>query len=121
MISIGAPIPVLRSFDEAKAKDFYVTYLGFEILFEHRFEPGFPLYFAVRRDACELHISEHHGDATPGSAVRIALTGVRAFCDDLNAKSTINAGPGVERSFGFDQVSVTDPFGNRLMFVEKID
>jgi len=35
----GPPTPILRSFDERRAKRFYVDFLGFEIVFEHRFEP----------------------------------------------------------------------------------
>ena len=33
-------VPVLRSFDEAKAREFYVDFLGFTVEWEHRFEPG---------------------------------------------------------------------------------
>lgn len=32
-----AVIPVLRMFDYQKAKEFYVDWLGFEILWEHTF------------------------------------------------------------------------------------
>ena len=45
----GAPTPILRSFDEARAKAFYLDFLGFELMFEHRFEPGLPLYMGVRK------------------------------------------------------------------------
>ena len=31
--------PIFRSFDEAKAREFYIDFLGFEVTFEHRFEP----------------------------------------------------------------------------------
>ncbi len=62
---MSAAVPVLRSFDEAKAKDFCLRYLGFELGFEHRFAPDMPLYFEIRAGDCVLHISEHHGDATP--------------------------------------------------------
>jgi hypothetical protein len=37
-------IPILRIFDEAKAREFYLGYLGFQVDWEHRFEPGMPLY-----------------------------------------------------------------------------
>jgi len=42
---------VLRSFDEAKAREFYVDFLGFTVDWEHRFEPGMPLYMQVSRAA----------------------------------------------------------------------
>ena len=75
----GPPTPILRSFDERRAKRFYVDFLGFEILFEHRFEPGTPLYMGLRKGDCWLHLSEHYCDGTPGSALRIKVEDVKAF------------------------------------------
>jgi catechol 2,3-dioxygenase-like lactoylglutathione lyase family enzyme len=37
-------VPILRIFDVAKAREFYLDYLGFRSDWEHRFEPGLPLY-----------------------------------------------------------------------------
>jgi hypothetical protein len=39
-VTLGKITPILRIFDEAKAKGFYVDFLGFKIDWEHRFEPG---------------------------------------------------------------------------------
>src|SRR5580658_9435303 len=60
--ALTVAIPILRSFDEAKAKAFYVDLLGFKIDWEHRFRPDLPLYMQVSRDGLRLHVSEHHGD-----------------------------------------------------------
>ncbi len=38
-----APIPILRMFDEAAARAFYVDLLGFRVDWEHRFESDLPL------------------------------------------------------------------------------
>jgi hypothetical protein len=43
--------PILRIFDEAKAREFYVEFLGFKIDWEHRFGENSPLYMQVSRDA----------------------------------------------------------------------
>ena len=48
-------VPILRSFDEAKAREFYIDWLGFVVDWEHRFEPGLPLYMQVSRDGIALH------------------------------------------------------------------
>jgi catechol 2,3-dioxygenase-like lactoylglutathione lyase family enzyme len=115
-MSLGNPIPILRSFDEAKAKEFYVGFLGFTVDFEHRFEPGLPLYMQVSRDGCVLHLSEHHGDASPGAAIRIETSELDAFQAELLAKQYGFARPGIdEQPWGRD-MSVKDPFGNRLIF-----
>ena len=36
-MSLGKTVPILRMFDEAKAKEFYVDFLGFAVDWEHRF------------------------------------------------------------------------------------
>jgi len=115
-MSLGNPIPILRIFDEAKAREFYVGFLGFKVDFEHRFEPGLPLYMQVSRDGCVLHLSEHHGDASPGAAIRIETSELDAFQAELIAKQYGFARPGIdEQPWGRD-MSVKDPFGNRLIF-----
>ena len=115
------PIPIFRSFDEAKAREFYVDFLGFEVTFEHRFEPNTPLYLGLRLGQCELHISEHFGDATPGSSVRIGISDVAAYCDALNAKSYRHARPGYQdQPWGMRDMTINDPFGNRLIFCQDL-
>jgi hypothetical protein len=64
-MSFGTPIPILRIFDEAKVKEFYVDFLGFTVDWQHRFENGLPLYMQISKDGCIIHLSEHHGDGTP--------------------------------------------------------
>lgn len=114
----GSPTPILRSFDEARAKAFYLDFLGFELSFEHRFEPGAPLYMGLNKDGCELHLSEHYGDATPGSAVRIPVDDVVGYMDVLRGKAFGNARPGVPEKapWGTREITITDPAGNRLTF-----
>lgn len=110
------PIPILRIFDEAKMREFYVGYLGFKIDWEHRFEPGTPLYAQVSRSGCVLHLSEHVGDATPGSALRIHVDDLDALHRELTDKQYKYYRPGIEeRPWGRD-MKVQDPFGSRLIF-----
>lgn len=116
------PVPIFRSFDEVKMREFYIDFLGFSVIFEHRFAPDAPLYVSLRMGACELHVSEHHGDATPGGAARIAVPDVHAYAKALNAKRYKHAGPGVQRQpYGWDDMSIADPFGNRLIFCTPND
>jgi uncharacterized glyoxalase superfamily protein PhnB len=112
--------PILRIFDEAKAREFYLDFLGFRIDWEHRFGAAFPLYLQVSRGACVLHLSEHHGDATPGAAIRIETQGVEALCAELAAREYRYAKPQLEQAeWGDRLLQVRDPFGNRLVFFER--
>ena len=114
----GAPTPILRSFDEHRAKRFYVDFLGFEVEFEHRFEAGAPLYMGLQKDDCRLHLSEHYGDGTPGSGVRIPVADVREFAKSLREKNFENARPGEPQlqDWGSWEITIQDPASNRLTF-----
>ena len=116
-----APVPILRIFDEDKARQFYVDFLGFKIDWEHRFEPGTPLYMQVSLDGCVLHLSEHHGDASPGSALRIRCDEVEAYNKALLDKQYKYYRPGLQdQEWGAREMSVQDGFGNRLVFFREL-
>ena len=119
-MSVGNTTPVLRIFDEQKAREFYVDFLGFSVQWEHRFEDGLPLYLEVSRDGCTLHLTEHHGDCCPGAAVRIATDDISALHEELRSKQYAYARPGIDdTAWGTREMSVKDPFGNRLTFVDQ--
>jgi catechol 2,3-dioxygenase-like lactoylglutathione lyase family enzyme len=114
-------VPVLRIFDLDKAKEFYVDYLGFKVDWEHQFEPDLPVYMQVSRDDLVLHLSEHHGDSSPGAAVLIYTTGIEAFHAELAVKRYKYARPGLEDDADLNARTVTikDPFGNSLRFFQR--
>jgi uncharacterized glyoxalase superfamily protein PhnB len=111
--------PVLRIFDEAKAREFYIEFLGFQVNWEHRFEENFPLYMQVSRDDCVLHLSEHHGDCCPGTTMRIETSDIQQFQQELLARNYKYARPGIQdMPWGSKDMSISDPFGNRLVFTD---
>lgn len=121
MVAIGfdQTVPILRIFSVDKAKEFYLEFLGFTLDWEHRFAADLPLYMQISRGALCLHLSEHHGDACPGSTVFVRMRGVEALHRELTAKSYRYLRPGVERApWGARVMEVTDPFGNRIRFNE---
>lgn len=120
---LGAPVPILRSFDEARTRDFYLNFLGFVLEFEHRFADGAPLYMGVRKGNCVLHLSEHYGDATPGAAVRIPVDDVSAYMAELRAKRHGNASPGEPETmpWGSREITIRDPSSNALTFFTSVE
>jgi len=121
LMRMKPPVPVLRIFDEAKAREFYVSFLEFKIDWVHRFGESFPIYMQISRDLCIIHLSEHHGDACPGAAVRIETTGLEEYCAALRAKDYKNfkPGPPQETPWGTKEVCAPDPFGNKLIIFER--
>jgi uncharacterized glyoxalase superfamily protein PhnB len=120
-MTLGKITPILRIFDETKAKEFYVGFLGFKVDWEHRFEDNTPLYIQISKDDCIIHLSEHFGDGSPGAAMRILTSDVDAFQRELIAKQYRHSRPGVqEMPWGSRDMSIADPFGNRLTFTSAV-
>lgn len=118
-MQFGPTIPILRMFNDKMAREFYVGFLGFTIDWEHRFEPGFPLYVQISRGDCRLHLSGHHGDCSPGAGVRITVGDLDALQAEVTGRQYAFARRGIEDTpWGTREMIVTDPFSNRLTFVD---
>ncbi|MPZ40907.1 MAG: VOC family protein [Rhizobiales bacterium] len=114
-MKLNPAIPVLRIYDVAKAKEFYIDFLGFTLDWEHRFDDNAPLYFQVSRAGVKLHLSEHYGDGTPGSVVYIRGENIAALAKELNDKRARFAHPSPTDT----APKLTDPFGNVLRFDDQ--
>jgi catechol 2,3-dioxygenase-like lactoylglutathione lyase family enzyme len=95
-ITFGRVIPVLRIFDLAKADEFYLEYLGFRVNWNHRFDDNAPLYRQISRGDLLLHLSEHHGDGSPGAHLRVTMRGIEAFHRELASKKYRYMRPGLK-------------------------
>jgi uncharacterized glyoxalase superfamily protein PhnB len=116
-LRVLATIPILRIFDVAKAKEFYLDFLGFKVDWEHRFDERAPLYMQISLDQLVLHLSEHHGDCCPGSTVFVTVNGLDAYHAQIRAKNYGYLRPGIEETFHRSKcMQLIDPFGNRLRF-----
>jgi len=118
-VKFNRTIPVLRIFDTDKAKEFYVSYLGMTVDWEHRFAPELPLYLQVSRADLVLHLSQHHGDGTPGTVVYVDTTDVASLHAELRAKEYSHLRPGLETDEIGTHVVILDPFGNTLRFNQR--
>ena len=102
-----------------KAREFDCGFLGFQVVFEQRFSEGMPLYLGLERSDLSLHLSEHHGDASPGANVFVTATNIREFHRELSEKRYSYNRPGLEDLPWGMQMQVTDPFGNRIRFCQQ--
>jgi catechol 2,3-dioxygenase-like lactoylglutathione lyase family enzyme len=117
----GPAIPILRIFDRTKTVEFYVDYLGFTLDWEHGGEADHsPLYAQVSRDAAVLHLSEHHGDASPGGAALVPVGDIDALHAALHRHDYGYANPGVSDEEWGRVMVVIDPFHNRIVFHQPV-
>jgi hypothetical protein len=115
-------IPVLRIFDVPKADEFYLGFLGFGVDWEHRFDDNAPLYRQISRTGLVLHLSEHHGDGSPGVQLRVMMQGVREFNREINEEgiSVTCAGPGDDRMGARSNPASSIPLEICIRFCERI-
>jgi hypothetical protein len=98
-------VPIFRVADGHAAAGWYGR-LGFTVEGEHRFAPDLPLYLYLRRGDSWLHLSEHTGDANPGSLVYLYVDDVDAVAVEFDA--TVTTQPWAR------EIELVDPDGNRL-------
>lgn len=96
--------PILYVKDGQQTSKWYAR-LGFEVLFEHRFAPGMPLYLVMKRGDIGLHLSEHKGDARPDTLVYLSVDDVDAVANEF--------GVAIKDQPWAREVQLTDPDGNR--------
>ncbi|NEU08865.1 VOC family protein [Flavihumibacter sp. R14] len=112
-------IPIFRIFDYNKALDFYVNWLGFKIDWEDKPDHA-PVYLQISLADIVLHLTEHHGDCTPGARAYIDnFDGLKEYHRQILSKEYKYNRPGLETPpWNRDTLcmDVIDPFGNRLSF-----
>lgn len=114
--------PIFRIFDVDKAKDFYEGFLGFQKDWLHTFSENSPSYIQVSLHGIALHLSEHHGDASPGSSIRFKVAGIEAFHAELLQKDYPFMNPSLEETpWNTLECKVVDPFYNTVIFFEEMD
>ena len=97
--------PILRV-ENAEASAAWYARLGFTRQWEHRFEPGFPLFLCISREPMQIFLSEHREDARPGTLLYLHLGDIEAVAAEF--------GVAVEEAPWGREVHLTDPDGNRL-------
>lgn len=114
-------IPQLRMLSAAISLPFYVDGLGFEIDWQHQFEPGFPLFCQITREGQTLFLTEHAGDCQPGGAVYLCVPDVDACHRAFLANGIAIVQPPEDTPWDTREMIVVDPDGNRLRFASDLD
>lgn len=113
-------MPTLRITDYAISKRFYVDGLGFQIDWEHRFQPHFPVFMQVSRDGLALFLTEHIGDCPVGGLVHLYVPDVDSWFVEFQGKGVPVKEPPNESLQGLRSMTVVDPDGNKLMISTRL-
>ena len=117
-IEVSALVPILRMFDVEATLRFYVEYLGCTLDWQDGGGDA-PVYLQVSRGGLRLHLSSHHDDGTPGTAVLAVTRGLDALHAELRTREYPFLNPGIEPGPGSGREMVLiDPASNRIRFYE---
>jgi catechol 2,3-dioxygenase-like lactoylglutathione lyase family enzyme len=114
-------VPTLRMTSYERSKAFYVEGLGFQIDWEHRFEPHFPVFMQASRDGMALFLTEHRGDCSVGGLVHFYVTDVNAWHEEFVSKGVPIDEPPNEELAGLRVMTILDPDGNKLRFCQRLE
>jgi catechol 2,3-dioxygenase-like lactoylglutathione lyase family enzyme len=112
--------PQFRITDARRSLAFYVDGLGFQVDWEHRFEPGFPVFMQLTRAGQSIILTEHAGDCQVGGAAYFVIPDVDASYNDFLARGVVPTHPPATMPWGQREMVVTDPDGNRLRFATRL-
>lgn len=102
--------------DWERTRAFYTDGLGFNVDWEHRFEPGFPVFAKLTLDGMSIFLTEHAGDCQVGGAAYFLLHDVDAFFREIRSRGIPPTEPPEDTPWGTREMTITDPDGNRLRF-----
>ncbi|MFD0587338.1 glyoxalase superfamily protein [Paenibacillus sp. GCM10027627] len=110
-------VPAFRITDYLKSKEFYVSGLGFQVDWEHQFEPDFPYFVQISRDDMEIYLTEHTGDCQVGGLIHFFVADVDSLYAELVGKCSILGRIKPPQPLEELRImTVTDPDGNQLRF-----
>ena len=98
-------VPILHVANAATAVAWYER-LGFSQQWEYRFDPDCPAFVSIARGQARLFLSEHRGDARPGTLVGLIVRDIDAVLAEFGR-------PEEEPPYGCE-LELRDPDGNRL-------
>ena len=111
--------PIFRIFDYDKAVEFYINWLGFKIDWKNKPDNA-PIYMQISLDDIVLHLTEHHGDCSPGAKAFIdKFENLKGYHKQLLSGQYKFNRPCIEKAPWNPKtliMDVIDPFGNRLSF-----
>ncbi len=114
-------MPTFRITSYARSKLFYVDGLGFQIDWEHRFEPELPVFMKISRDGLALFLTEHSADCALGGLIHFYVLDVDSWYAEFQQKGIPVSAPPSETVQGLRDMTVIDPDGNKLRICTRLN
>jgi catechol 2,3-dioxygenase-like lactoylglutathione lyase family enzyme len=113
-------VPTLRITNYARSKAFYVDALGFQIDWEHRFEPKFPVFMQVSRDGLDSFSYRACRGLPSRRAGPFLRPRRRCLVRRVPEQGVPVKEPPNESLQGLRSMTVVDPDGNKLRICTRL-
>ncbi len=110
----------LRITDYDKSKEFYVSGLGFQIDWEHRYGPDFPVFVQLIKEGLSLYLSQHKGDCRVGGLAFFYVADVDAWYNECVGHGIVPSTLPRTQPWGNREMRLTDPDGNNLCISQRL-
>lgn len=95
--------------------------MGFQIDWEHRFEPNFPVFAQITRDEMTIYLTEHTGDCQVGGLIHLFVPDVDDWYSEIKEKKEFQImEPPSEDLEGLRMMTVVDPDENQLRICTRL-
>jgi catechol 2,3-dioxygenase-like lactoylglutathione lyase family enzyme len=112
-------IPTLRITNYRTSRAFYTDLLGFQIDWEHCYDPDTAVFMQVSRGGMTLFLTQHADDCETGGLVHFFVPDVDAWYAELCRKGTpIKERPHIDIE-GHRMMTLVDPDGNQFRICTK--
>lgn len=112
-------IPAFRITNYTRSKMFYKR-MGFQVDWEHRFEPHFPVFAQISKDKMAIYLTEHTEDCQVGGLIHFFVPNVDNWYSELNNTKDVHIEPPNEDLEGLRMITVVDPDGNQLRICTRL-
>ncbi len=110
-------VPALRITNYERSRKYYVEVLGFVVDWEHRFAPQMPVFMSLTRDGMQIYLTQHKGDCQVGGLVHFIISDVDQWYNEFRKHGAVVA-EAPNSDLGFKNMTIVDPDGNQLRFME---
>lgn len=95
--------------------------MGFQIDWEHRFEPNFPVFAQITRDEMTIYLIEHTGDCQVGGLIHLFVPDVDDWYSGIKEKKEIQIMESPSEDLeGLRMMTVVNPDENQLRICTRL-
>ena len=113
-------VPALQSNDAVESYAFYHLMLGFEKNWDHRYEPGLPLFIPIPNGVSMVFITEYKDESAFDMELYLYANGACSIESNAKTQGAVFDVELHEMLYGAKEFTINDPGGNKLRIGQRM-